>query len=154
MLTDVTSPLPSDDVTVADMVVFRISPPAAPEPAIDLLRRCALEAPAGAYYYVLVDVAAEDPHRALAAAAVAGRRMAAIAVEPALRGRGLGSRLLADVRRTLHARGEVLELRTNADAATTKILRGLGFTADTDAVSGNYASDTEGRPTRWLSRDI
>ncbi|MFG1928369.1 GNAT family N-acetyltransferase [Cryptosporangium sp. NPDC048952] len=148
-----TGPLSSDDMTAADMVVFRLSPPAAPEPAIDLLRRCALEVPADACFYVLVDVAAEDPHRALAAAAVTGNRLTGLAVEPGLRRQGLATRLLGDVRRTVHARGEVLELCTNADAQLTKMLRRLGFTVDTEALNSNYAHGTVGLPVHWSSRD-
>ena len=157
--------LPSDEVAAADMVLFRISPPAAPDPAVDLLRRYVPDAlddagtAPGARRYLLVDVAAEDPHRALAAALVVPgtapgcARLVALAVEPSLRRRGLATRLLTDVRRSLHAGGEFLELCTNADERLTKMLHRLGFAEDTDAVNGGYASDPVGRPVLWRSRD-
>ncbi|GAA3397133.1 GNAT family N-acetyltransferase [Cryptosporangium minutisporangium] len=155
----------SDDVAAADMVLFRISPPAAPGPALDLLRRCAPEAldeaasTPGTRLYLLVDVAAEDPHRALAAALVRPgatpdrARLVAIAVEPALRRRGLATRLLTDVRRSLQAEGATLELCTKADDQLTKMLHRLGFAEDTDLVNSGYAHESVGRPVLWRSRD-
>ncbi|MFI5956639.1 GNAT family N-acetyltransferase [Cryptosporangium sp. NPDC051539] len=143
----------------ADMLLLRISPPAAPGPAAALLRRCLPDAEFGpGRWYLLVDVAAEDPHQALAAALVRPEnglaRLIAIAVEPGQRGRGLGARLLADVRRSVHAAGEVLELRTDADGRLTNILPGLGFAEDPEPGDGSYAAEAGGRPVRWLSRDI
>jgi len=161
------SGLASDGTAAADMVLLRISPPAAPEPATDLLRRCSPTAPGfpapglsdAARHYLLVDVAAEDPHRALAAALVVaegrpGRsRLVAIAVDPALRRRGLATRLLCDIRLSLHAEGRVLELCTDADPSVTKMLRRLGFAEDTELANDDYAAGPVGRPVRWLSRD-
>ena len=156
-----TGPLSSDDVSAADMVLFRISPPAAPDAAIDLLRRYAPEDwdAAGGRYYVLVDVAAEDPQRALAAALVVNdsrpgvASLVALAVDPALRRQGLATRLISDIRRSLHAGTEVLELRTDDVGPLTKILHGLGFAEDPDSGNGDYAAGPVGRPVRWLSLD-
>ncbi|TQS42226.1 GNAT family N-acetyltransferase [Cryptosporangium phraense] len=139
----------------ADMVVLRISPPAAPDPATDLLRRCALDAPDGPRF-LLVDVAGEDPHRALAAAVVLavrpGRaRLVALAVDPDFRRRGLATRLMSDVRRSLNGAGTVLELCIEADGRLTNILHGLGFAEDPGPENADYAADTGGR--RWVSRD-
>ncbi|WP_178380128.1 GNAT family N-acetyltransferase [Cryptosporangium aurantiacum] len=157
-----TASLPSDDVAAADMVLFRTSPPTAPGPALDLLRRCAPEMlgdVTDARLYLLVDVAAEDPHQALAAALVVPgstperARMVALAVEPSRRRRGLATRLLSDVRRSLQAGGEILEFCTNADDALTKMLRRLGFAEDPDVVNDGYSHRSVGRPVLWRSRE-
>jgi GNAT superfamily N-acetyltransferase len=108
--------------------------------------------------FMLVDIAAEDPGVALAAAVVAPAAaeparhlVVGFAVDPRWRRRGLGTRLMGELHRTALADGHVLEVTVPAvvgqvfSAAeparpiVTRLLQGLGFVANPTAAGEGAA---------------